>query len=114
LDQVIDFIKDKTRITDPEKIGKSLQELMPLPKHVLPIKDGLLDLTNGTMIPHNPKYFYLTYFPRQYIKGGKSKKFREFLDIIFKDDPEKDIKETQIYELIALILTYGYIPQGMS
>jgi hypothetical protein len=114
LDQVIDYIKDKTRITDPEKIGKSLQELMPLPKHILPIKDGLLDLTNGTMIPHNPEYFYLTYFPRQYIKGGKSKKFREFLDIIFKDDPEKDIKQVQIYEIIAWILTDGYIPQGMA
>jgi len=114
IDQVVGLVKDRTRIIDPEKIGIPLEKLMPLPEHVLPIKDGLLNLTTGLIEPHNPRYFYITLFPRHYIKGGNSQKFKKFLDVIFENDPDKDIKQTQVYELIAWVLTNGYNPQGMA
>jgi len=65
-------------------------------------------------MPHNPDFFYVSRIPRRYIPGAKAKVFREFLNLIFDNDPEKETKITQIYEIFSWILSPGYIPHGVA
>jgi len=64
-------------------------------------------------IPHDPRYFYGSRIPRRYIPGAKAEKLREFLNILFTDDPDKDTKINQVFEIFAWILSPGYLPHGV-
>jgi len=113
LNRIVEVIRHKTMIIDPKLIGKPLEEIFPLPEYLIPIENGLLDIREKKVYPHDPKYFYISHIPRNYIPGAKAEKFREFLNnYIFKDDPEKDIKITQIYEIFAWGITPEYLPHG--
>ena len=112
--KTIQYIKNKTRIVDPELIGKTMEEIRPLPDNLIPMSAGLLNLDTRKILLHNPDFYYISPFARNYIPGGKSEKFRAFLEIIFKDDPNKNTKITQIFELIAWTISSKYIPQGAA
>ena len=113
LNRIVEYIRNITRIINPALIDKSLDEVYALPENLIPIDNGLLDADKKMTIPHDPRYFYVSRIPRRYIPGVKAEKFREFLNIIFTKDPEKDVKITQIYEIFAWILSPGYIPHGV-
>ena len=98
---------------NPKLIEKPLDEIYALPEHLIPIEEGLLNVHEKVVMPHDPNYFYISRIPRRYSPGAKARIFRELLNIIFTDDPEKDIKITQIYESFAWILSPGYIPHGV-
>jgi len=112
LNRIVEVIRHKTMIIDPKLIGKPLEEIYPVPEHLIPIENGLLDIHEKKVYPHDPKYYYVSHIPRNYIPGAKAEKFREFLNIIFKDDPEKDTKITQIYEIFAWGIYPKYLPHG--
>ena len=112
--KVIEYIKNRTRIVDPAKIRKTMEEVMPLPEGLIPLENGLFDVQKKLLNPHSPLYYYLSHIPRKYKQGGKSGTFRRLLEIMFTGDPEKEKKIIQIYEIIAWTLTPGYIPQGSA
>lgn len=112
--KTIEYIKNRTRIVDPAKIRKTMEEVMPLPEDFIPLENGLFEVHKKILHDHSPQYYYLSHIPRKYIPGGKSIKFRRFLEIVFTGDPEKEKKIIQIYEVIAWTLTPGYIPQGSA
>jgi len=100
-------------VISPKLIEKPLDEIYALPEHLIPIEEGLLNAHEKVVMPHNPSYFYISRIPRRYRQGAKARIFREFLNIVFTGDPEKDVKITQIYESFAWILSPGYIPHGV-
>ena len=112
--KTIEYIKNRTRIVDPVKIGKTMEEVMPLPEDFIPLENGLFEVHTKTLHPHSPQYYYFSHIPRRYIPGGKSIEFKRFLETVFTGDPEKEKKIIQIYEVIAWTLTPGYIPQGSA
>jgi len=112
LNRIVEVIRHKTMIIEPKLMGKPLEEIFPLPEYLIPIENGLLDIREKKVYPHDPRYYYVSHIPRNYIPGAKAEKFREFLNIIFKDDPEKDIKITQIYEIFAWGIYPEYLPHG--
>lgn len=114
ISKVIELVRNQTRIVDPAKIGKTMEEIMPLPEDFIPLENGLFEVHTKTLHPHSPQFYYLSHIPRKYIPGGKSITLRRFLEIVFTGDPEKEKKIIQIYEVIAWTLTPGYIPQGSA
>ncbi|AKA48728.1 hypothetical protein IX51_06010 [uncultured archaeon] len=108
----VESIKNSTRISSPEEIGVPMEELMPLPEHTIPIREGLLHPISGETTRHSPDYFYTEFIPRNYVKGSKPKVFFEFLDKVFSGDPEKELKTTQLFETIAWTLMKNYNIQG--
>jgi len=113
LGRIVEYIRNKTRVINPKLIDKPLDEIYALPEHLIPIDEGLLNVYEKVVIPHNPDFFYVSRIPRRYFPGAKAKIFREFLNTIFTNDPDRDIKITQIYEIFAWILSPGYIPHGV-
>jgi len=113
LNRITEYIRNKTRVINPKLIDKPLDEIYALPEHLIPIEEGLLNVHEKVVIPHDPNYFYISRIPRRYSPGAKARIFREFLNTIFTNDSEKDIKITQIYESFAWILSPGYIPHGV-
>ncbi|MGC8622009.1 MAG: phage/plasmid primase, P4 family, partial [Caldisphaera sp.] len=109
---VIEYIKNKTRNINSNTIDKTMEEIRPMPDNFLPLENGILDLNTKTILQHTPDYYYVSYLRRHYIPNGKSVKFRDFLNIIFKGDSDKDLKIQQIYEIIAWTLSDKYIPHG--
>jgi hypothetical protein len=114
INKVIEYIRNMSRIVDPKKMGKTMEELMPVPSGLIPLDNGLFEISTKTLRKHSPDYYYVAHLPRNYIPGGKSSKFRNLLETMFTGDPEKDKKITQIYEIIAWTITDGYIPQGSA
>jgi len=108
----IESLCNITRIVDPELIDLPLDEAKPLPEHVIPIKDGLLNLADRIISPHSPDYFYTEYLPRTYIKGAIPEEFIAFIDKIFTGDRKAEIKKTHIFETIAWTLMRNYKIQG--
>jgi len=113
LNRIVEYIRNKTRVINPKIMDKPLDEIYALPEHLIPIDEGLLNVYEKVVMPHNPDFFYVSRIPRRYIPGAKAKVFREFLNTIFTNDPDRDIKVTQIYEIFAWILSPGYIPHGV-
>ena len=114
LNRIVEYIRNKTRVINPKLIDKPLDEIYALPEHQVPIDEGLLNVYEKVVMPHNPDFFYVSRIPRRYIPGAKAKVFREFLNLIFDNDPEKETKITQIYEIFSWILSPGYIPHGVA
>ena len=108
----LDAIENLTRIIDPASIDLPMENIMPFPDHVVPLIDGLLNLDTKTLSDHTPRYYYTEYLPRRYIPGAKPEIFQALLDALFKGDPEKEKKVTQIYETIAWTLMSKYNIHG--
>lgn len=114
INRAVQYIKNKTRIVDPDLLDKTMEEIRPLPGNLIPLQQGLLNLETREILPHSPAYYYISIFSRTYIPGGKSTKFHDFLEIIFKDDLEKETKITQIFEIIAWSISPDYVPHGAA
>ena len=114
ISKVVEYIRNMTRVVDPKKIGLSMDEIMPVPSGLIPLDNGLFDVSTKTLHAHSPAYYYAAHLPRNYISGGRSSKFRNLLEIMFTGDPEKEKKVTQIFEILAWTLTDGYTPQGSA
>ena len=114
INKAVQYIKNKTRIVDPDLLDKTMEEIRPLPGNLIPLQQGLLNLETKDILPHSPAYYYISIFSRNYIPGGNSIKFHKFLDIIFMDDPEKETKITQIFEIIAWSISPDYVPHGAA
>ncbi len=110
--RTIEYIRNSTRVVDPKKIDKTMEQILPLPPVYIPISNGILDSENGVLMDFSPKYYYTSTLPRTYIPGGKCKRFRDFLNIVFTEDPKKELKIQQIYETFAWTLTGEYTIQG--
>lgn len=108
----IESIRNITRISTTEDIGKPLASIRPLPPHTIPITSGLLDAKTKILRPHSASYYYSEVLPRSYLQGAVPKHFLAFLDIMFTGDPNKVLKKTQIFEVIAWTLMLGYDIQG--
>ena len=108
----IESIRNITRITDPESIRKPLKSIRPIPPHTVPIASGLLDAKAKILKPSSALYYYTEVLPRSYLPGAVPEHFLAFLDKMFSGDPNKELKKTQIFEVIAWILMDGYSIQG--
>ena len=108
----IESIRNITRITDPESIRKPLKSIRPIPPHTVPIASGLLDAKAKILKPPSALYYYTEVLPRSYLPGAVPEHFLAFLDKMFSGDPNKELKKTQIFEVIAWILMDGYSIQG--
>lgn len=109
---VITILSNSTRVVDPGKIELPPAEILKLPKGWLPVVNGLLDTTSKTLVDFSPDYYYTSTIPRHYIPGAKSSVFRDFLDIVFGGDSEKDRKILAVYETAAWTLTSDYTIPG--
>lgn len=108
----VSSLTNVTRIVDPDKIDLPMERIMPLPKHTIPIDDGLLNLLTKTIMPHSADYYYTECLPRHYIPEAKPEVFISFLGSLFYGDPDADLKKTQILEIIAWTLMNNYDIQG--
>jgi hypothetical protein len=108
----IESLRNITRVSDPESIEKPLSFIRPLPPHTIPITSGLLNARTKILEPHSASYYYTEVLPRSYLPGAVPEYFLAFLDKMFSGDPNKDLKKTQILEVIAWTLTEGYSIQG--
>jgi len=110
--EAVDSLRNLTRIVDPEKLDVPMEKIFPLPRHHIPISNGILDLVNKTVSPFSPDNFYTETLPRTYIPGVEPQIFIEFLNKIFVGDPNAETKKTQIFETIAWCLMMDYSLQG--
>ncbi len=108
----IESLCNLTRVRDPAMIGLPLDQLKSLPEHTIPIEAGLLNLLTKQLTPHTPDYFYTEYLPRNYIPGATPTVFPQLIDMMFKDDPNGDLKKAQLYDTFAWILMKNYKIQG--
>ena len=108
----VESLRNQTRIIDPDKIDLPMEQIMPLPEHTIPIEEGLLNLMTKQIVPHSPNYYYTECLPRHYVPDGRPAIFLEFLDRVFFNDPNADLKKTQIFETIAWTLMNNYNIQG--
>lgn len=112
INEAVESLTNLTRIIDPDKIDMPMEKIMPLPDYVIPLEDGLLNLMTKKIVSHSPRYFYTEYLPRHYIPGSKPEVFISFLNSLFLDDPNANLKKKQIFEIIAWTLTDNYSIQG--
>ena len=112
INEAVESLTNLTRIIDPNKIDLPMEKIMPLPDHVIPIEDGLFNLMTREITPHSPKYFYTEFLPRHYIAGAEPIFFNGFMDSLFKDDPDAQLKKRQIFDTIAWTLMNNYNIQG--
>ncbi len=113
IDAAFISLQNITRVTDAAKMRLTMEDIMPLPAHTVPITDGLLNLKTKQISPHAPEYYYTEALPRKYILGATPTKFLELLNIMFKGDSDKELKITQIFETFAWTLIKNYDIQGM-
>lgn len=81
--EAYEAIVHRTMIVESNTLNKSLEEVMPMPQHTIPLKDGLLNLQTGDLKSHSPEYFYTSCLPRNYVKGQIPKAFLELLKTMF-------------------------------
>jgi len=112
IQEAIESLRNLTRIIDPDKLNLSMEEIMPMPPHSIPIKNGLLNLLDKTIQPFNPAFYYTEVLPRNYLPGAIPEVFLQFLNKIFLGDPDAELKITQIFEIIAWTLMRNYNLQG--
>ena len=56
---------------------------------LLNIQNGMLDLKNKKLLPHDKKYYSTVQLPVNYDPNAKAPRFMKFLSEIFSDEPEK-------------------------
>jgi P4 family phage/plasmid primase-like protien len=112
ISEAIESLRNLTRIKDPEKLDLPMEKIMPMPKHSVPIENGILDMMQKKIAPFSPRYFYTEVLPRNYIPGAVPAVFIEFLDKVFQGDPNGELKKAQLFETIAWTLKLDYSLQG--
>ena len=113
IDAAFISLQNITRVTDSAKFNLPMEDTMPLPDHTIPITDGLLNLKTKQISPHTPEYYYTEALPRKYIPGAIPTRFLELLNVMFTNDPGKNLKITQIMETFAWTFMKNYDIQGM-
>lgn len=112
LAEVVERIRNLKRVTDPDKVDLPMEEVLPLEPHVIPVRNGLLNLITKQLFVHSPLYYYTEFLPRNYVSGGKPEIFSNLLENMFRGDPSKDSKIAQVYETIAWTLMRNYTIHG--
>jgi len=112
ISEAVESLRNLIRITDPERLGLPMEQILPLPDHTIPLDDGLFNLLTRALVPHSPDHYYTECLPRKYIPGATPEVFLSFLGFLFKGDPDAERKITQIFEAIAWILMPNYSIQG--
>jgi len=91
IDETINCIKIATYI-DRDK--------HELPKHIIPVKNGLLNLKTMELSDHNPDYFITQAIPIEYVKDEKCDIFVNFLKQVIIEDEVSVIQEIFGYFLL--------------
>jgi len=91
IDEIINCIKISTYI-DREK--------HELPKHFIPVKNGLLNLKTMELEKHNPDYFITNSLPVEYNAGASCDIFNEFLKQVIIEEEVAVIQEIFGYFLL--------------
>jgi len=112
IQEALESLRNLTRIIDPSKLSLSMEEIMPMPPHSIPIENGILNLLDKTIQPFSPDFYYTEVLPRNYLPGAVPEVFLQFLDKIFTGDPDAALKITQIFEIIGWTLMMNYDIQG--
>jgi len=112
ISEAVESLRNQTRIIDPDKLNLTMEQILPMPPHSIPIENGILNLLDKTIQPFSPDFYYMEVLPRNYIPGAVPEVFIEFLNKIFLGDLGAELKITQIFEIIAWTLMMNYDIQG--
>jgi P4 family phage/plasmid primase-like protien len=92
-----------SRTTDFIKGSTMNVKITPLPLNLIPVENGLFDITTKSLLPHDPCYFYTNVIPWNYDPAAKCPKW---LDHLKGSMYRKDIKFFQ--EWVGYNLYRGY------
>jgi len=82
---------------------RSMEGLTP-PAHLIAVKNGILDTQTGTLTPHTPDWFFVSFLPVTFDPEAKCPEIEKFMASLV-DDVEL---RTTLYEAIAYCLHRGY------
>lgn len=86
---LIEPLQIRTRIPDDRNAPTWLTDDVgnPDPTRILPVRNGLLDLTTGTLHPHTPDLFTTWCLPYDHTPTAACPNWAQFLNQIFAHDP---------------------------
>lgn len=99
LRKIRDLIQDTRRNIFSTGMGNSALEMLRLAvpqvqnldkfKHLINLKNGMLNLNTQELIPHDPCYFSTIQLPIAYNPDATCASFKKFVNQIMDDDPER-------------------------
>ena len=105
-DQMIPRETKMSQITDAEmqwrlNIQRSIHEMNANP-YIINVKNGLYDVLEGTLIPHNPEYYSTIQLNVAYDPEAKCPRFRQYLEEVLHADQIPLIQEMLGYFLVPV------------
>ena len=72
--------------------------------NLVPVKNGILDIFNGELKPHNPKFIFFNKIPINYNASSKCPKIEEFFQDVLSSEEDINV----LYELLGFSLLSEY------
>ncbi|MEM2619224.1 MAG: phage/plasmid primase, P4 family [Candidatus Hadarchaeales archaeon] len=91
LERTVNFIKGQAMNTRVE----------PKPPQLIPFRNGLYDIREGRMIPHDPKYFYVNVIPHDFDPNAKCPNWEKWLRETVHEEDIPFLQEWVGYNLYA-------------